>query len=122
MAIDAQKLIKLAFHSSTYENEAINAFLALRRQPGIDKAISANKKEQLSITYAFEIPARQFDYFLRCLSSYSTKPYFVFSKIDIRTNLMLGWKLDVTAYFDTQQELTDFINYTDNLIVEMRYM
>lgn len=121
-----QKLFNLAFHPSTNESEAINAFLALRRTDNIQdfvqgKNLTSSEKFEIVVTYNVTLPPKSYDSFFFALNTYndivvdSEEPVFRLKVTKERKFAYDPYYLELKVFLKNTEEQLAFDKYLEGI-------
>lgn len=118
----SDKLFALAFAPSATEGEAINAFLAIRKNPESLKRFSAPVvKEKAKSTWDMNIPAKVFDAWHHAMQAWKEdEPFFVIKKTGERDRIIDTWKIKFTVHLENEDELERFSDYLDRVFIHLK--
>jgi hypothetical protein len=114
-----QKLLNLAFHPSTNESEAINAFLALRRADDIQdfvqgESLTDSKNFETIVTYTATVPSKSYDLFVYSLNEFNDnfspeEPCYRLKSTKERKYTYEAYSLEVKIFLkkDSEQPIVD---------------
>ena len=105
------KLLRLAFDPAAAEGEAVNAFLMYRRKNGKLPFLTATKPETYDSTWNLVLGAKNFDLFIKTLSTWKKTPYYVINITTTRERLIDAWRFELVAQFETADEKAKFGGY-----------
>ena len=116
------KLFALAFAPSATEGEAINAFLALRRNPeAVSFYMKPQPKEKIKVTWELKLGVKFFDAWLKGMQDWKPGvPFFVIKKTQERAKILDSWNFEFIAHLDDAEDVRLFNEYMDVVFDNLR--